>query len=129
MKQRINIICSIRFTKLNDVIRYIDNHDGTATVETSQFTTIPIYPGSGRMTVSGDRINGVELFNTQITARIKEIINTRCVGILLVEVCGDATYIIGTDDLPVAIDPNYTTTTKTIQINHQNTHIPLKTAI
>ncbi|HWK58121.1 MAG TPA: hypothetical protein VNQ80_12315 [Parapedobacter sp.] len=128
MEQRINIICSIKFTKLSDVIRYVDNHDGTATLETSQLTTIPMHAASGRMTVTGNRTNGVELFNTQITARIKEIIPIRCVGIVLVEVCNDATYIIGTDDLPVTIEPNYTTTQKAIQIVHQNTHIPLKTA-
>lgn len=129
MKQRINIICSLKFTKLADVIRYIDNHDGTATLETSQLTTLPIYPGSARMTVSVDHIDGVEQFSTQITARLKEIIPTRCVGILVVEVCEDATYIIGTDDLPVRFQTTYSTTSKNLQISHQNTHIPLIKAV
>lgn len=128
MENRINHICSLTFIKLADVIRYEDNFDGTATIEASATTTLPIHAGSGRMTVTGGKTNGNEIFQTQITARLKEVIPTRCHGLILVEVCGDATYIIGSDDLPVHLEATYGTTSKTLRISHENLHIPLKTA-
>lgn len=129
MELRLNTICSLKFIRLADIIRYEENHDGTATIETTQLTELPIGPGSGRMTVTGQYTDGNELFTTRVTARLKEIIQTRSVGILLVDSCGSGTYIIGTDDLPVTIQPTYTDTAKTIEITHQNRIFPLKTAI
>ncbi len=129
MEKRLNIICSLRFTRLTDVILYHGNHDGTATVETIQWTALPIHEGSGRMSVSGPKINGVQVFRSQIRARLKEIITTGCVGLIQVDICGSGTYLIGTPDLPVSIEPTYSLTSKTIEITHENTHFPLKTAI
>jgi len=129
MEKRINIICGIRFTKLDDVIRYQDNHDGTATVQSENWTQVPLYEGSSRMTVSDQKTNGSRVYRTQITGRLKELISARCVGILQIDICGSGTYILGTDDLPVTIETTASLTTKTFEISHENTHFPLKTAI
>lgn len=129
MEYRINNICSVRFIALKNIIRYEDNHDGTATIESSQTDTIPIRSGTATMTISGQRTNGYEVFTAQLSARLGTVIQTRCVGILLVEICDDATYIIGTDDLPVTLEATYSLTLKSLQVSHQNAHFPLKTAI
>lgn len=128
MEKRINIICALRFARRGDLISYQDNYDGTATVEASQWIDLPLYEGSGRMTVTSQHTEGFELVRTHITARLKERIPTRCVGILQVEVCGSGTYLVGTDDLPVTLEATTSLTTKSVQTTHQNTHFPLKTA-
>jgi len=129
MENRLNLICGVRFAKLDDLILYRDNHDGTATVQAQSWAELPLFEGSGRMTVTDQKINGSRVFRSQITGRLKEIMPARCVGILQIDVCGSGTYLIGTNDLPVTIETTTTLTSKTFQITHENTHFPLKTAI
>lgn len=124
MKNRINIASRIRLARLQDIVNFTDNFDGTATVTTSDWRTLPIHEGSARVTVESNHTNAGRQVRTSITARLKELMQLRCRGILEVTMCNGETYIIGTPDLPVSIDQTNTLTQKSIQINHQNTVFP-----
>lgn len=124
MKQRINIPAKVRFAKLSEIILYRDNYDGTATITTHAWHTIPFHEGSIRMTIENNDTDAGRQITTNINGRLKQLMHVRCLGILEVTMCNGDTYIIGTPDLPVTIDQTTTLTQKSFRITHQNTVFP-----
>lgn len=129
MKNRINIVSSLQFVRLNEVSSFQKKYNGAAQVTTVGWKALPIYEGSVRMTVSDDKTGGGRLVTTDIFGRLKSNITVNCLGLLMVTMCDDSTYIIGTPDLPVSIDLTTSLTQKTFRIKHLNTVFPYIKAV
>lgn len=129
MRNQINIVASLKFTRLEEVTNYQENFNGTALVESANWNTLPLHEGSVRMSVEDRKNASGVLYSVEITGRLKELIQVNAKGILLVKMCEGDEYIIGTPDLPAAVNLTTSLTQKSFRISHQNTVFPLKMAV
>ena len=118
----VNIIKSISYAEVRDVIKYMDADIDSVDVQVVEWKPIPIHPASADYSCAPKRDNSGVYYTTSINARLKKDIPFDMHCVLKLELCSGVTYIIGTVDVPVipSIDMNLNISRISISIDAPN---------
>lgn len=121
----LQIIQSIAFVNLNQVISYYPYPTGSVKMTVTEWTDFPMHVASGDIDTSSRTDAPGTSYASTISARLKQDIMLPNAVILKVTLCSGAELIVGTPDIPVRIKKNSSLSRNTLNISYNGFHQPL----
>jgi len=114
----VELIQSLSYAKINEIISFQRNSDGSVLVEVTGWTDIPMNPASGEFSYTSRTDSAGISYTTSVGARLREHIGAIPECILKIILCSGRVLILGTPFVPVRGGESRSLTLNRLGIEH-----------
>lgn len=122
----LQIIQSIAYANLNDVVSFYPFPKGSVNIEVTDWKPMFMHPASGDLDTSTRTDGSGTTYNSTISARLKNDIQLPDAVILLITLCSGKQVVLGSPDIPVRANKNMTLSLSTLSISYSCFNQPLE---
>jgi len=122
----IQIIQSIAYANLNEVVSFYPFTTGKVNIEVTGWHPFPMHPASGDLDTSTRTDGPGTTYNSTISARLKNDVQLPDAVILLITLCSGKQLILGSPDIPVRTNKNMSLSLTTLSVSYASFNQPLE---
>ncbi|HLT41736.1 MAG TPA: hypothetical protein VKZ95_03450 [Sphingobacteriaceae bacterium] len=124
MKNRLNNIRSIEYTRCSDITLYRNSQSGKAVIETNVWTEIKKGVAPSMLNINKQETEDGSLYTTDMSFNLLETINEPSPVVLKVSFCDNETMLLGSPELPIYLTEMNQLIGKNVNISHRSWHYP-----